>query len=246
MQKPTQKGKGSSHSMFSQSRALELFSKYRDKGAEEETIGAEGLEQFCQDSLLDMDGPKPLILAWILDAKTLGRFSKTEWDKGTNAWRLDTTEKFTLAVNDVYEVLFSDNIHDIPSASKSSRIKETASYNKTMLQEYRRDPLTAYRKFYSHQFELIRPEQVRSVDMEIATAIWSTILTPRYPICVDIVDFINAKKTYRGVNKDLWSMTLEFCQEFQSASLDLYETEGAWPTLMDDFVIHRRSTSQQA
>ena len=34
------------------------------------------------------------------------------------------------------------------------------------------------------------------------------------------------KKSYRGVNKDLWAMTLEFSQEFDSESLDKYETDG--------------------
>jgi hypothetical protein len=89
VQKPsTQKGKGPTLPQFTQARAHELFNTYCDKEAsDEEIIGSDGLEKFCKDTQLDMEGPKPLILAWILGAKTFGRFSKEEWSSGTNTWK---------------------------------------------------------------------------------------------------------------------------------------------------------------
>jgi len=247
VQKPNaQKGKGPSHSPYSQARARELFNRYRDEEmADEEVIGSEGLEKLCQETQMDMEGAKPLVLAWILGAKALGRFSKQEWDSGTGTWQLDTTEKISLAVDDLHLVIFSGTGSDSSAGSKQTKKKETDAYNKTVLQQYQNDPSVAYRKFYTYLFELVKPEQARNVDMEIATAIWGTVLTPQYPLCGELVEFINEKKTYRGVNKDLWSMTLEFCQEFQLDSLDKYETEGAWPTLMDDFVTHRKKQESE-
>ena len=87
-QKPsTQKGKGPLHA-FTQTRARELFKTYRDEEVtDEEVIGSEGLEKFCKDAQLDMEGPKPLIVAWILGAKTLGRFTMEEWNNGTSTWQ---------------------------------------------------------------------------------------------------------------------------------------------------------------
>jgi DCN1-like protein 4/5 len=89
VQKPsTQKGKGPTLPQFTQARAHELFSVYCDKEAlDGEVIGSDGLENFCKDTQLDMEGPKPLILAWILGAKTFGRFSKEEWSSGTSNWK---------------------------------------------------------------------------------------------------------------------------------------------------------------
>ncbi|KAH9842981.1 uncharacterized protein C8Q71DRAFT_735427, partial [Rhodofomes roseus] len=58
----------------------------------------------------------------------------------------------------------------------------------------------------------------------------------------DILQFINEKGTYKGANKDLWTMTLEFCRAVRS-DLSNYDPEGAWPTTLDDFVAWKSSKS---
>jgi len=87
-QKPNaQNGKNQSHA-FTQARARELFKAYRDEEVtDEEVIGSEGLEKLCEDANLSMEGPKPLIMAWILGAKDLGRFTVEEWENGTSSWQ---------------------------------------------------------------------------------------------------------------------------------------------------------------
>ncbi|KAJ7090338.1 hypothetical protein B0H15DRAFT_260359 [Mycena belliarum] len=45
--------------------------------------------------------------------------------------------------------------------------------------------------------------------------------------------------TYKATNKDLWSMMLEFCRTVKPTLQD-YEADGAWPTLLDDFVAWRK------
>jgi DCN1-like protein 4/5 len=87
-QRPAQKGKAPSHPPFTRARALELFNTYRDQEVStEDIIGSEGLEKLCSDAQLDMEGPKPLLLAWILGAKALGQFTKAEWEQGTSLWQ---------------------------------------------------------------------------------------------------------------------------------------------------------------
>ncbi|PSR81922.1 hypothetical protein PHLCEN_2v6217 [Hermanssonia centrifuga] len=61
----------------------------------------------------------------------------------------------------------------------------------------------------------------------------------------NILDFINEKGTYRGVNKDLWLMVFEFCQTV-SPTLEDYEADGAWPTMLDDFVAWKKGKTPQA
>eukprot|EP00887_Chlorella_sp_A99_P005482 scaffold1.g5482.t1 len=59
-----------------------LFESYRDPEAEEATIGPEGVEKFCVDLELDPSDRKVLLLAWKMDAKRMGYFSKDEFKHG--------------------------------------------------------------------------------------------------------------------------------------------------------------------
>ncbi|KAJ7349120.1 potentiating neddylation domain-containing protein [Mycena albidolilacea] len=76
--------------------------------------------------------------------------------------------------------------------------------------------------------------------METSTALWSVLLVPQYPIISEVLEFITEKGTYKATNKDLWSMMLEFCRTVEP-SLQDYEADGAWPTLLDDFVAWKKA-----
>lgn len=234
VQKPTKTGNATNFTPFTEKRALELFQDYRDADlADEEAIGPEGLERLCAESQMEMDGAKPIVLAWLLGSKEMGRFTKEEWSKGTMAWKIDTLQKIALAVNDVHEVLFGKPVNPKGGTGTAD---DNIPYHKQLYRTYANDPTAAFRKFYNFTFDLARSDQARNVDMEIATALWSAILAPKYPICTDLIEFIQEKKTYKGVNKDVWSMSMEFCGEFNRDTLDTYESDGAWPTMIDDFV----------
>jgi len=145
-----------------------------------------------------------------------------------------------MLVNDLHELLFTS-----PGPSPKNSLGKWTSrngdaYSKTHFSECGNDPAGAFKKFYMFIFELAKSNEARNVDIEIATALWSTVLAVRYPMCEDLVEFINTKKTYKGVNKDIWSMTLEFCGEVERDQFDSYESDGAWPTMMDDFVTFRK------
>ena len=66
---------------FTASKVLSLFTAYADPD-DTSVIGPEGFEQLCTDASIAMDGAKPLILAWLLDAGEMGKFKKEEWVKG--------------------------------------------------------------------------------------------------------------------------------------------------------------------
>ena len=59
----------------------DLFNVYADADRPN-TIGAEGLEKLCADAEVPMDGAQPLLLAWQLDAKEMGSFTREEWSRG--------------------------------------------------------------------------------------------------------------------------------------------------------------------
>ena len=59
----------------------ELFMEYADED-DPSFIGAEGMEKLCNDAHIPLEGPRPLLLAWLLEASELGRLTKQEWSKG--------------------------------------------------------------------------------------------------------------------------------------------------------------------
>jgi len=87
--------------------------------------------------------------------------------------------------------------------------------------------------------------QSRNIEMETAIAFWSVLLAPSFSIVSEMIEFLNAKPSYKAANKDLWSMMLEFCRTVDP-SLDNYEADGAWPTVLDDFVAWKKTGGSQA
>lgn len=68
--------------------ALSLFNNYADAdttASSEPAIGTEGFEKLCNDAQIPFDGALPLVMAWMLDAKEMGKIEKDEWVKGTAA-----------------------------------------------------------------------------------------------------------------------------------------------------------------
>jgi len=249
VQRPSKQSVGTissklSSDQYSEKKALELFESYRDEEVtDEKVIGPEGLERLCSDAQLEMEGPKPLLLAWLLEAKDMGRFTRDEWSSGTSKWRTDTTSRIATLVNDLHDLLFTSDRNLSPQTGKS-KPKAGDSYNRSIFSEYVSNPPSAYKKFYAFTFELAKSEHARNIDMEIATALWSVVLSPKYPQCNGLIDFINEKKTYKGVNKDVWSMTLEFCEEVDMDKLDSYDSEEAsWPVMLDEFVAYSKEHS---
>ncbi|KAF7970662.1 hypothetical protein HWV62_44985 [Athelia sp. TMB] len=223
--------------------ALSLFNSYVDPDTadtEEPVIGPEGFEKLCGDAQIPLDGALPLLLAWMLDAQEMAKISKGEWVKGTTKLQISSLYAFGTAIRDVEALLLLDKPPIKRPTSKAGGKSEKEPYNRDQYWSYAADKKVAFLKLYTFCFVLAKPPQARNIEMETATAFWSVLLVPRYPIMADVIEFINEKSSYKGANKDLWSMMLEFCQTV-SSNLDNYEADGAWPTLLDEFVAWQKA-----
>jgi len=235
---------------YSPALAVSIFNTYADPDSmatDEPAIGPEGFEKLCNDAQIPLDGALPLVLAWILDAKEMAKIWKDEWVKATGKLQISTLYSLAIAIRDIEALLLLDKPPLARSGTSStkknigkSKEKEKDPYNRDQYWEYAADKKNAFLKLYGFCFALAKPPQARNIDMETASAFWSVLLTPRYPIVKDVTEFINEKGTYKGANKDLWNMMLEFCQTV-NPSLEDYEADGAWPTLLDDFVTWKKS-----
>jgi len=218
---------------YSPDRAAALFKKYADED-DPSVIGPEGFSNLCTDAEIPLDGAMPLILAWQLNAKEMGKFTKEEWTKGTESLKISSLSGISMAVSDLEMLL----IQGKPAAKGSTGKKDP--YDKFAYGKYAADPQAAFQTLYSFCFALAKPEQSRNIDMETSTAFWSVLLVPQYPMMSEVLEFISEKGTYKATNKDLWSMMLEFCRTVKPTLQD-YEADGAWPTLLDDFVAWKKA-----
>ncbi|CAE7213700.1 unnamed protein product [Rhizoctonia solani] len=151
--------------------------------------------------------------------------------------KIDTPQKMALMASDLNSLFFGCTITEQASRmSIANNGHGVDAYDHTQLRSYQRNAESTYSKFYSFCFVLVKPPQSRNIDMETATAFWSVILVPKYPIAGELLEFIAEKGTYKAVTKDLWGMTLEFCKTVQPDLSGYDEEEAAWPTLLDDFV----------
>ncbi|KAG6919924.1 hypothetical protein DXG01_013273 [Tephrocybe rancida] len=219
---------------YSAARAQALFKDYEDSD-EPNTIGSEGFARLCNDAEIAMDGPLPLILAWQLGTKEMMKITADEWSKGTESLKISNLPALTLAVSDLEDVLV------LNKAIPTQRAKKDV-YDKTTYWKYCQDKKASFNQLYMFCFALVKPEHSKNIDMETATALWSVLLTPQYPLMGEVIGFIGDNPTvYKAANKDLWSMMLEFCQTV-NPNLSDYEGDGAWPTLLDTFVAWKKGS----
>jgi DCN1-like protein 4/5 len=62
-------------------RALELFKAYADEDVPD-VINPEGFERLCKDADMPLEGARPLVFSWQVQAKEMGKISKSEWVQG--------------------------------------------------------------------------------------------------------------------------------------------------------------------
>ncbi|KAI8999043.1 DUF298-domain-containing protein [Trametes punicea] len=230
--------------------ARRLFRTYQDPDAPGE-IGPEGFEKLCNDLNISLEGALPLVLAWQLHGLEMGRLKENEWMRGTEELRVSNVQALALAIRDLGDLLLSQKPPIEPPSGSTTPAKKGVEacasgepYDRRKYYEYAADRDKAFSELYVFCFNLAKPPASRNIDMDTASAFWSVLVAPRYPIMHDFLKFISDKGTYKGVNKDLWNMTLEFCRSVRPDLSD-YEADGAWPTMLDDFVAWKKSTQSQ-
>ncbi|KAI6129097.1 DUF298-domain-containing protein [Pisolithus croceorrhizus] len=155
-----------------------------------------------------------------------------EWLQGTDALRISSLPILATALRELDDLViqkkepikrsFSSAV-SVTRRASASTAKTHELYNRSRYWDYAQNAERAFGELYQFCFTLSKPPQSRNMDMETATALWSVLLSTRYPIITDITTFLNENSSYRGANKDIWNM--------------------AWPTLLDDFVSWKRGKS---
>lgn len=89
-----------------------------------------------------------------------------------------------------------------------------------------------------------KDEAQKSLALENAVEFWKVLFTaPGRPWKTANHDWLAlwtgflAEKWTRSVNRDMWNQTLEFANKSMvDETLNFYDPDGAWPSVIDDFV----------
>uniref|UniRef100_A0A8C7V6V6 DCN1-like protein n=1 Tax=Oncorhynchus mykiss TaxID=8022 RepID=A0A8C7V6V6_ONCMY len=87
---------------FSSKRCLEWFYEY---AVRDDVVGPEGMEKFCEDIGVEPENVVMLVLAWKLDAQSMGYFTLQEWLKGMGSLQCDSTERLRNSLDYLRSVL---------------------------------------------------------------------------------------------------------------------------------------------
>nr|KAF6464755.1 defective in cullin neddylation 1 domain containing 5 [Rousettus aegyptiacus] len=74
---------------FSSKKCLAWFYEY---AGPDEVVGPEGMEKFCEDIGVEPENIIMLVLAWKLEAESMGFFTKEEWLKGMTSLQMIQNE----------------------------------------------------------------------------------------------------------------------------------------------------------
>ncbi|KAI8576947.1 hypothetical protein K450DRAFT_254373 [Umbelopsis ramanniana AG] len=96
-----------------------------------------------------------------------------------------------------------------------------------------------FKDFYSFVFPFAKTKTQKSMDVEVALALWEIVLKDRYAHVPLFIDFIRKQEPIKVVNKDQWTSFLDFCKVI-SVDLSNFDPLSSWPVLFDEYVEWRR------
>lgn len=104
--------------------------------------------------------------------------------------------------------------------------------------------MTLFKKVYRYAFIVGRERDQKALSLDNALVYWGMLFSqPGWRWVTANNDWLEHWKRFlgekwtRSVNKDMWNMVLEFAlKSKEDESLSFWSEDGAWPSVIDDFV----------
>eukprot|EP01027_Heterolobosea_sp_BB2_P002146 GEZU01003236.1.p1 GENE.GEZU01003236.1~~GEZU01003236.1.p1 ORF type:complete len:317 (-),score=60.51 GEZU01003236.1:349-1299(-) len=148
-------------------------------------------------------------------------------------WKLESKNQYTLSRSE-----FINGFKKLGLTSLS-KIK---SYVPTFRAEL--DNQTKLKQFYKWAFDYVKEQDAKSLAPDNACLTWRTILGGRWKLIDEWCTFVE-KEYNKAVQKDAWVQFLDFTIAHPKGDLSDYDENGAWPSLIDDFVEYYRAKHEK-
>jgi len=99
-----------------------------------------------------------------------------------------------------------------------------------------------FKEFYFFVFDYAKGPQEHKKVLELDNAIemWKTVLRHKFKLLDEWIKFVKEEHG-KPINRDTWCLLLDFAK----ISIQDYDDDGAWPSLVDEFVNHIKNNQQQ-
>jgi len=91
-----------------------------------------------------------------------------------------------------------------------------------------------FRDLYCFTFMYAKNIDQKSLELEVAISYWNIVLRNRFKMLDLWIQFLRNHHR-KAISKDVWNLLLEFAT-ITNMDLSNYDTLGAWPVLLDEFV----------
>ncbi|PTB65038.1 DUF298-domain-containing protein [Trichoderma citrinoviride] len=142
----------------------------------------------------------------------------------------------------VGEITREGYINGWKSSGVEASHQEHAKHVRNLISNLSRDP-ALFKKVYRYAFVAGREKDQKALALDNALIYWSMLFSAPGMVWKGKHDWLELWKTFlgekwtRSVNRDMWNMILEFAlKSINDESLSFWSEDGAWPSVIDDFV----------
>lgn len=98
-----------------------------------------------------------------------------------------------------------------------------------------------FQEFFRFCFKFNREDvQKKTLEKDLVIQLLPMLLGGRSPYTDKFCAFLHESAAVSRISADEWNSFILFSKEFEAGSVEAFEDDGAWPTLIDDFVEYLR------